>query len=169
MKQEVVTNAGPLMLFAKLNILHLLKELCGKINFPRSVWEECVTAGIQLGFSDAYTLRSFLSQNHWHPESSILIPAHLLSANLDLGEKEAIALALSRNALLLMDEEEGRLVARQNGLSIHGSLWVLIKSYRRGLISEEQLRFYFRQVSERTDIWISPSLCVRLLNQELGQ
>lgn len=169
MKQEVVTNAGPLMLFAKLNLLHLLKESYGNINFPRSVWEECVTAGIRLGFSDAYTLRSFLNQNHWYPESSTVVPAHLLSANLDSGEKEAIALAISRNALLLMDEEQGRCVARQNGLSVHGSLWVLIKSYRDGLISEEQLRFYFRQISERRDIWISPSLCVKLLNRELGQ
>ncbi|MDM8522942.1 hypothetical protein QUF80_06170 [Desulfococcaceae bacterium HSG8] len=134
----VVTNAGPLMVFAKLNILHL-KEVCGKPVFPRSVWEECVTAGIRRGYSDAYTLRSFLAQNYWYPEGSIVIPAHLSSANLDLGEKEAIALALSHNAMLLMDEERGRHVARKNGLSVHGSLWVLIKSYRRGLITEDQL------------------------------
>ncbi len=167
MIHDVVTNAGPLMVFAKLNILHLLKDVCGKVRFPRSVWEECVTAGIRSGYSDAYTLRSFLTQNHWYPES-IVIPAHLSSANLDLGEKEAIALAISHNAMLLMDEERGRHVARENDLSVHGSLWVLIRSYRSGLITEDQLRLYFRQITERTDIWISSSLCVRLLNQELG-
>ena len=59
MALNVVSNAGPLMAFSKLNILHVL------------------------------------------------------AANFDRGEKDSIALALSKNALLLMDEERGRDVARQ--------------------------------------------------------
>jgi hypothetical protein len=31
MPPEVVTNAGPLMVFSKLNVRHLLKELCTKV------------------------------------------------------------------------------------------------------------------------------------------
>jgi len=33
---NVVSNAGPLMVFSKLNILHLLKELYGQVEFPFS-------------------------------------------------------------------------------------------------------------------------------------
>jgi predicted nucleic acid-binding protein len=44
----------------------------------------------------------------WKPAREIEMPMDLLTANLDRGEKESIALALSKNALLLMDEERGR-------------------------------------------------------------
>jgi len=30
------------------------------------------------------------------------------------------------------------------------------------------MRFYFRQISERKDIWINPDLCVRLLEEIFG-
>jgi predicted nucleic acid-binding protein len=62
-----------------------------------------------------------------------------------------------------MDEERGREIARQQGLTVRGSLGTFIEAYREQLISLEQLRFYFAEISSRTDIWISPALCRRLL------
>ena len=94
--------------------------------------------------------------------------ADLKAANLDRGRKESIALALSKNALLLMDEERGRNYARQKNLQVRGSFGILIEAYARKLISEDQLRFYFQQISERKDIWINPDLCVRLLEKIFG-
>ena len=79
-----------------------------------------------------------------------------------------ISLALSKNALLLMDEEIGRDFARQKNLQVRGSLGILIEAYARKLISEDQLRLYFQQISERKDIWINPDLCVRLLEEIFG-
>jgi len=38
-----------------------------------------------------------------------------------------------------------------------------------GLITADQLRLYFGQIEERTDIWISPALCRRLLQEILGK
>jgi len=165
---SVVSNAGPLMVFSKLNVLHLLKELYGQVEFPFSVYRETVSIGIMRGFVDAQILNSFLIQNKWKPIKVSEIPADLQAANLDRGEKESIALALSKNAFLLMDEERGRDLARQNNLSVRGSLGVLIEANAKKLISEDQLRFYFRQISSRKDIWINPDLCVRLLEQIFG-
>ena len=89
-------------------------------------------------------------------------------ANLDRGEKESIALALSKNALLLLDEERGREFAREKKLLVRGSLGILIEAYAKNLISEEQLRFYFQQICERKDIWINPDLCASLLERIFG-
>lgn len=163
MALNVVSNAGPLMVFSKLNVLHLLKELYGRVEFPFSVYRETVSAGISRGFADAQILNSFLLQNNWKPAREIKMPMDLLKVNLDQGEKESIGLALSKNAFLLMDEERGRDYARQKKLQVRGSLGILIEAYAKKLISEDQLRFYFRQISERKDIWINPELCVRLL------
>ena len=168
MALNVVSNAGPLMVFSKLNALHLLKELYGRVEFPFSVYIETVSAGIRCGFADAQILNSFLLKNNWKPVKEIEMPMDLQAANLDRGEKESIAIALSKNALLLMDEERGRNYARQKNLQVRGSLGILIEAYARKLISEDQLRFYFQQISERKDIWINPDLCVRLLEEIFG-
>jgi predicted nucleic acid-binding protein len=165
---NVVSNAGPLMVFSKLNILHLLKGLYVRVELPLSVYRETVSVGIRRGFTDAQVLNSFLMQNEWKPIKTFEIPVDVQNLNLDRGEKESIALALSKNALLLMDEERGRDFARQNNLSVRGSLGVLIEAFAKKMISEDQLRFYFQQISEREDIWINPDLCVRLLEQIFG-
>jgi predicted nucleic acid-binding protein len=168
MPDVVVTNAGPLIALAKLNLLHLLASLYGKVQIPVAVYEEAIVEGMQRGFADAHTLQVFVQQKAWTPVSIGEIPADLQAAPLDRGEQEAIALALARNGLLLMDEEPARQAARQRGLTVRGTLGVLIEAYRRGLITTDQLRLYFQQIQERDDIWISPRLCQRLLRETLG-
>jgi len=95
-------------------------------------------------------------------------PDELISLHLDQGELDSLALALAMNALLLIDEERGREEARRHRVKVRGTLRVLIKAYRHGFLTSSQLRFYFDQIEERTDIWISPSLCHRLLQEVLG-
>ena len=165
MTSNVVTDAGPLMVFSKLNVLHLLKQLYQRVLIPLAVYNETVEKGMQRGFEDARILRLFLQYNQWEPIEVHNIPATIHSATLDQGEKEAIALALSQNVMLLIDEERGREIARQHGLTVHGSLGVFIEAYRKHVMSFEQLRFYFTEINSRPDIWISPTLCRRLLQQ----
>ena len=168
MSETVIANAGPLMAFSKLNLLHLLKQLYGRIQFSRSVYEEVVVEGIQRGFEDADTLQLFLRQEDWEPTRVEDMPDDLASLRLDRGERESIALALALDGLLLIDEERGREEARRRGVIIRGTLGVLIQSYRSGLITADQLRLYFGQIEEREDIWISPALCRRVLQDALG-
>jgi len=168
MPQAVAANAGPLMALAKINLLHLLKQLYGRVHLPATVYKESVVDGMRQGFEDAHMLRLFLNQEGWEPTSVAEIPADLASLPLDQGEREAIALALALGGLLLIDEEAGREAARQRGLTVRGTLGVLIEAYRRNLITADQLRLYFAQMEERTDIWISPTLSRRLLQEELG-
>jgi len=165
--QKVVSNSGPLMALSKLNILHLLEQLYGQVFFPQAVYDECVTNGVKKGYTDAFTLKLFLNHNGWGAEKSVKIQKYLSTVNLDRGEIEAISLAASFNALLLMDEEKGRAVAREMGIQVKGTLGVLIQSFRRKLINENQLRFYFQQIGEYPDIWISQKLCKTILEKEL--
>ena len=59
----------------------------------------------------------------------------LLSAELDEGEAEAIALAAELNAgLLLMDERKGRIVAARLGIRFIGLLGILIEAKQRDII-----------------------------------
>ena len=167
----VVSNAGPLMALAKLNLLHLLKALYGYVHIPRSVYNEVVVEGMRQGYEDARTLHLFLKQMGWSPEDvdSAVIPADLQEAHLDRGERETLALAIALgDALVLMDETAGREAARARGLTVRGSLGVLIESYQQGLIEADQLHLYFAEIARRHDIWASQALVEHLLQQVFG-
>lgn len=187
----VVSNAGPLMVLAKLNLLHLLKELYGEVYFPQSVYEEVVIEGMRQGYEDARTLKLFLDQLGWTPKGvSPPLPAVLESAlekahvageienakesaelrevHLDLGERDTLALALLLGSqLVLMDEAIAREIARALGLSVRGSLGILVEAYRRQLIDSDQLRLYFAELARRDDVWISRALIQRIENEIL--
>jgi predicted nucleic acid-binding protein len=94
MALNIVSNAGPLMVFSKLNVLHLLKKLYGRVEFSFSVYRETVSAGISRSFADAQIPDSFLLPNNWKPAREIEMPMDLKAANLDRGEKESSGLIL---------------------------------------------------------------------------
>lgn len=168
----VVCNAGPLMVLAKLNVLYLLKELYERVHIPRAVYDEVVLDGLRHGHKDAQVLRLFFQSVAWKPEEVDFstIPDVLRHAGLDIGEHDTLVLALSRRpSLVLMDEYAGRQVARRLKLPIRGSLGVLVEAYREGIISAEQISFYFTEVVEDQDIWISPKLVNRLRREILGE
>ncbi|WP_263788777.1 DUF3368 domain-containing protein [Salinibacter grassmerensis] len=59
--------------------------------------------------------------------------------DLDLGEREAILLAVREEAgLLLIDERAGRTVARKRGVSVTGTIGVLGAAAQKGLIDPAQ-------------------------------
>ena len=171
MSGPVVSNAGPLMALAKLNLLHLLKELYGRVHFALSVYEETVIEGVRQGYEDAGRLRSFLGQMRWRPQQvgSAEMPAELLEAHLDRGERDTLALAISLNStLVLMDETAGRQSVREQGLAVRGTLGVLIEAYRQELISADQLRLYLGEAARRQDIWVNRALVERLMQEVFG-
>jgi uncharacterized protein len=165
MTTQVVTNAGPLVTFAKLNALHLFKDLYDTILIPQAVYQEAVIQGKQYGFQHAQRLSIFLQQQQWPAIQVERLSEDIETAKLDRGEKEAIALALSRAALLLIDEERGRDVARQQRIPVRGSLGVLIDAYRQHLLSADLLKLHIAEIRQRSDIWISPTLCDKVLQE----
>jgi predicted nucleic acid-binding protein len=57
-----------------------------------------------------------------------------VTGHLDAGEQQAVALAHSKNTILVVDECLGRQAARQLGLTVTGSVGVLIEGKQRGYI-----------------------------------
>ena len=164
----VISNAGPLMVLAKLNLLHLLKSLYGRVHFSRSVYTETVIEGMRQGYEDAYRLEDFFRVENWIPQEIDLetLATDLREAHLDAGERDTLGLALaSSDALVLMDESAGREIARKHSVRVRGSLGVLVEAHQRGLIGPEQLRAYFAEMARREDIWVSRALVERVLGE----
>jgi predicted nucleic acid-binding protein len=94
-----------------------------------------------------------------------LLDRSLLPAVADLGpgEAEAIALALSNaESLLILDDSLGRETARLRRLTYTGTLGVLVRSKKEGLLPRvapviEDLR--------RTTMYLSPELISKVLTE----
>ena len=57
-----------------------------------------------------------------------------MSLILDLGEAEAIALALEMDSMILIDERKGRNYARDLNLTIRGTLGLLLEAKKKGKV-----------------------------------
>ena len=56
---------------------------------------------------------------------------------IDLGESSAIVLAMEiSDSVLILDDKEARLFARNLGLNITGTLGIIIRGYNKGFISD---------------------------------
>jgi predicted nucleic acid-binding protein len=130
---RIVTNTGPLLaLIAATGDLSLLKSLYEKVLVPREVADE-MRAGGRAGFGvQRFDEARWLSVN---PEYLSVSP--YLANTLDRGEAAVIQLALNENVdAVCIDETVGRRVAALNNLEVTGSIGVLLRARRQGLIPD---------------------------------
>jgi predicted nucleic acid-binding protein len=82
--------------------------------------------------------------------------------DLDIGEKEAIALALELNAdRILLDESKARQAAKALGLRVAGTLAILFEAGERGLLDFKQTIHELRQ----TTFYLDDKLIQALLDR----
>lgn len=159
---KVVTNTSPQILLAKIGRLSLLTQLYSEILIPASVLRELnakssnevrqIKALIQAGkFRVQKVTSNYLSQ---------------LPADLGVGEREAIALTIETNAgLVILDDWEGRKIARTRGLSVTGTIGVLVEARQRNLVSS--IRPELDRLIE-AGMWLDEIFYHRIL-QEFGE
>ena len=162
----VLCNASPLMALGKLNRLDLFAGLFGEVQVPRAVYDEAVIQGLTRGAPDALTVRLFWQRQQWPivdvPET--LLSAYVPPVVLDSGETDVLALAQSlANPLVLLDDEVARAEARRLKLRLCGTLGILVRAHRQGLLSFDQTELLVREIAARPDIWIAARLCEQVL------
>ena len=125
------------------------------------MYDEVVTNGIKLGFTDAYEVKSLVNRKIIKVKKVRSVLSAEENQSIDIGEIKVISLALRDKAdLVLIDNLHARKVARSNGLRIKGTLGLLVDCYRRGLITLKQLELLIEEIKLRPDLWISPSSSV---------
>lgn len=129
----VVSNTSPIMNLAVLGLLDLLRQQFREVIVPDAVIEEL---RLDTDFPGTENIRRAISEGWLHEEKVENQQVVLaLRRELDNGEAEAIALALQLKAnLILMDERDGRSLAKSMGLTPIGVLGVLIRAKQDGKV-----------------------------------
>ncbi|HID31529.1 MAG TPA: DUF3368 domain-containing protein [Desulfobacterales bacterium] len=158
----VVSNTSPLLNLAIINRLLLLREQFGEIWIPPAVLEE-LRIGEDLPGSQA--LREAIEAGWLRVRDIKNQPfVQVLERDLDRGEAEAIVLALQVKAeCVLLDEREGRRIAKSLGLKVTGVLGILLRARRDGKLAS--LKEVLDELREKAGFHISEKLVDEILRE----
>jgi predicted nucleic acid-binding protein len=129
----IVSETSPINNLAEINQLHLLHQLYGTVLIPEAVFQELTDPSFPV--AGATEVQTFDWIQTLTVSDRTLVEA--MSNELDIGEAEAIALAVEIQAdQVLIDERRGRLVANRLNLRCIGILGILVEAKSQGLIAE---------------------------------
>jgi len=152
----VVVNTTPIIALSILRQLKLLRDLYQEVAIPPAVEAEILVGG-----ATGVGIRE-LAAAPWVHTVPLRDPTRAdLLVDLDRGEAEVIALAQERSAgLVILDERLARRHAARLGLKLTGTVGVLLRAKRKGLI--EQIRPLIEEI-QRSGIRLSPTLIAEAL------
>jgi predicted nucleic acid-binding protein len=162
----IVSDTSPITNLAAIGQLDLLQKLYTEIIIPIAVYNEMVKVDkIVPGAVEVQTLPWIQKQAVIDSQRVIWIQE--TQESIDLGEAEAIVLALELKAdLLLMDERRGRIVATSYGLQITGLLGVLLQAKRKMLIPS--VKVLMDQLMDQANFRVSSKLYTTII-QSAGE
>jgi len=146
----IVSDAGPIIIFARIGRLSLLRDVTGSLLIPDAVYDEIVVK------KDCMPGAAEVAQARWIRRASVVNDSIIdgLPNVLHEGEREAISLAKERGAQLLIDEIRARRAAIGRaaiewGIDVIGTLRILAEAKRLGhinlvrpIIAEMELSVY---------------------------
>lgn len=143
----IISDTTALIILAKSNHLDLLTNIINKVYIPKAVMREIQYKNdivkILIENTDFIEVKEIKNKK---------ILCNIQDTNLDLGETEAIALALEMDLRLIIDEKRGRKIAKQKGVKIIGLLGILEVNFKLGFISYREVLYIledFKRVNYR--------------------
>jgi len=127
----IVSDSTTLIILFDLNRIELLSNLFPEIIIPSAVYDE-------ISVKKTIDLPAFIRVQT--PSDNAILKS--LKQLLDLGESEAIALALELETKLIIDEKKGRKIAIRQGLEIIGLLGIVYLNIKKRFISEKEAKIF---------------------------
>lgn len=123
----IVSDSTPLIAFARIGELELLRRIVGELIVPQAVWDELTAARNRAGAAE-------IQKASWIEARAVeTVPPELLQV-LDRGEAEVILLAEQIDAdEVVLDERAARAVALSRGLHLVGTAGLLVRGKHRRL------------------------------------
>lgn len=115
-----ICDTSCLILFSKIDELHILKQLAVEVNITSIVQQE-----FGRPLPDWINIKDPLDPHY----------RRILEMEIDRGEASSIALALEmENSILIIDDLKGRKIAQRLSLRFSGSFGLILKAKQNGII-----------------------------------
>jgi predicted nucleic acid-binding protein len=154
---ETITNTSPLVYLYRAGIIEWLPRLFTNIWTPEAVARE-LREGLRLGY-DVPEPANYSWLKFVEPRA---IPSEWLTLDLGAGELAVMALALENpGRIVLLDDGLARKVAQAAGLTVWGTLKILLEGKSQGFTNH--IAPLLDQM-EDSGMWISRTVRERVLN-----
>lgn len=153
----LIVNASPLIFLGNAGHLELLRVLeASRIVVPQPVFDEVMGGG------HTDTAARALSEANWMERwPAPRIPDSIAAWDIGRGESAVIATALQEpGARVVIDDLNGRKCALAHGLSVNGTLGVVIAAHRQGRIADPRQVLLELRAS---GMWLSDEVIARAL------
>ena len=129
---DAISNTSPLLYLYRIEVVGWLPDLFGDVWVPETVCDELLK-GQQKGF-DVPSPKDYGWIQIVNPN---FMPSEWLALDLGPGELAAMALAIENpSRIVLLDDMLARRTAQAAGLTVWGTLKILLECKSRGLASE---------------------------------
>jgi predicted nucleic acid-binding protein len=124
-----VVNASPLIFLAHIDALSLLKQLADEVIVPFSVHKEVLAGAGRGPGTIPFELPDWIDLHEDLP-----LVSEIAGWDLGAGESQVLAHAVLSSREAVMDDLQGRRCARALGVPVTGTLGVILRAKRSGLV-----------------------------------
>jgi len=139
----LVFDATPLIYLAKVEKLHLIRNIIEERIIPYSVFEEVVVKGKAAGKEDALIVNRLIEQGVFlvrEVEETDVYRALMKNKNLSKADVEVLALAKVENGIAILDEDYARIVAEFEDINYGGIIYLIFSLLEKGVITKREVR-----------------------------
>ena len=139
--KPLIFDATPLIYLGKINFIKKIAHFPEEKYTPESVYEEVVVEGKKSGQPEVFLIENMIKTGI----IKIRAPAdnqylsHLKeNPKIHKGDAEVLALAYELEGIALLDDEKARGMAEIEGIEHHGTIYLLLKMMKMGLVTKEE-------------------------------
>jgi predicted nucleic acid-binding protein len=153
---EAITNTSPLLYLHRIDVLNWIPHLFSEIWVPDAVVQE-----LQQGKLKGYDTPNPDNYSWLKIVQPLMIPSEWLVLDLGPGELAAMALGLENpTKIVLLDDALARRIAQAAGLTVWGTLKILLEAKSQGLT--DSVKAHVKRL-EKAGMWISEDIRQRIL------
>lgn len=148
----LVFDATPLIYLAKVEKLHLLRDISKKRVIPRAVFEEVVVKGKEAGKVDALIVERLIERGVFQVvevEETDIYKKLKENRNLSKADVEVLALAKIKDGIAVVDEDYARGVADVEDINCGGTVYLILSLLREDVITKREARKIIDDIIEK--------------------
>lgn len=163
-----VINASPLIFLGKIGALNLLPKLFDEIVTTEGVKEEVLrkeSAPEKIMLDQAFNSWLHIEKAHNPQLEKNLSEFAIQQAEITVLVLAFELLKIKKQPITIIDDRAAREIARTMGLTITGTIGIVLRSVKADHISKPESMRYLNKLSQETDFRMSVSLYARLLSE----
>jgi len=151
---NAISNTGPILHLSEINYLKAL-HIVKNVFVPPEVWRELKKSKVRGELKKVKFIKTVELGKRGKDLTSLLVRKYAL----DLGEAEVIALSKERSiGLVFTDDLDARDVAKRMELKPHGSVGILLRAYREGILARKETIDALHKLYSDSSLYITSDL-----------